>query len=70
MKRTIYLMLAFFAIGCGLSTFLGYLIRQDILTSWIPSGQRMAISTAAALVAIAVALIIHLHEHNKNKGTK
>lgn len=70
MKHTIALVLAFFAVGCSLSTFLGYVISRDILSSWIPSGQRMAVSTAAALVALSVALIVHLHEHKKNKETK
>ena len=66
MKKLTCLILVWFALGTGVATLVGELMDKHILASWTMNGQKMAISTAAAVICLSIAFAVHLSEHRKN----
>ena len=66
MKKITCLILVWFALGTGVATLVGELMDMHILASWSMNGQKMAVSTAAAVICLSISLAVHLSEHKKN----
>lgn len=65
MKNIIAFLLCCFAAGIGVTTLVGYLVKDMRWASWVPDTVPMAISTAVAIVALSTAFMLH---HAQRKG--